>query len=750
MRHIKGDYLGGVEKMSMFKRKVACVLLITLLVPMFVACGKQDAVEMPKQTSDIIFEGILNSENMNVDMDGVGLSATAITLEEDTKLTISKVSGAQSLDEAGEILLDVYDFNFEGVEAFEGVVELTIPLSLSSNEMPGAAYLNESTGAWEPIPFIYDAAQGAVVIYTDHLSKYGVFSISGEGTRRARIEFLGLFGESSDENYLAAVEEYAIDGVPAGQCVDIGTSAAADALQLGADFLGNIAQSAGYLAYGDDVLATMGDSFGRLGLLVSVVQVGTNIYNGKTHEAVVGSMKASFTYVMGKVVSKLSNSVLSASMAAVAITDYAINKFGTEALTGRASMYRDAYAIYYQKSNDGYMSSADWFRQFYPYFSNPTMNEAEIRAEIDRIVTAHCNEFWTGSNRLGIDYYVSEARENFKWTASEAGLNDSVRNEISAERRSILFNDVLPGVFNQIALKVNLENERKLREEYQALSTYLNQVIQFSVKDEKKLYADHLVRFGPLNDQALVENWTGKFKSDGSLSTAFTLYAHMLAGAPNELRIYEPKADIERDEPIRVIEFKVTPPAVEIILGDDLSGLMYVSGDTSKVPQFGLDVAFKAIEAIKIEKDGSFKVELDYATGSGGSGNNRFTSEVRGFVLSGKIDPGTLSGNATFSTSMSFNRKEISPLEAMEGETKEFVTSYVYDDNVSGTVSISGSDGNVTFAIQMEGTRSGYSKLQHHSIDQSGEEKWGDNPTITDKSGEFTSSGTYKFEVKGK
>lgn len=734
----------------MRNKMIALFLVLALLAPTLVACSKSTSPSESKSEASTVqafAESLLDVQNPKLEKEGVSLTASSVQLDEPIKATIAKVSGLPPLLPDSDILPVTYDFKLEGQSALVGVVTLTIPLEVKEGESPGAAYFNETSGEWEVIPFQYDPDTKSIQIHTDHLSKYGVFSVSKEGGRRAQVEFLGLFGEAEDQDFMAAIEEFTQNGLPMTQCIDIGANAASDALALGSDFLGNIAQSAGYLAYGEDVMATLGDKMGSLGLLLSVVQISNNIYNGKTHEAVVGSMKTAYTYILGKVVSKLSNSVLSASMASVAIIDYSINKFGTEALAGRASLYRDAYTLYYQKGNDGFKSSAYWYELFYPYFAEGKYTEENLRTEIDRIVTEHTKEFWTGANKMGIDYYVSEAREKFKWTAAEAGLNDGVRNEISAERRAILFNDILPGVFHQIAYKINLENERKLRAEYQALSKYLNQTIQFSVKDEKKLYADHPVRFGPLNDKATVENWTGKFKSDGSLSTSFTLYGHMYSGAPNTLKIYKPNADLEKDEPLRVIEFKVTPPEVAIVLGEEIGGLQYAQGDHSKIMQVGLDAAFKQAQTINVAKDGSFTLEVDYASASGGSGNEKYTSEIRGLVLSGKIDPGTLEGKGTLIASTSFNKKEISPMEAMEGETKEYITTTIYDDTLEGTVSVKGSDGKVTFTIQLQGTRAGYTKLQYHSIDTQGVESWGDKPTITDKSGEISGSGVYQFTV---
>lgn len=727
----------------MKKRLLAIILIITMITPLAVGCGNTTEAK-----SKVVIEGVLNDENLSLTGEGVAMKLDSVNLTGETKAIISRVSNAPPLDESGDIQLDVYEFELEGIEQFDGVMELVIPLDMAVGEQPGAAWLNEETGVWEPVSFMYDEAAKSVVIATDHLSKYGVFSVSNEGMRRARVEFLGLWGTGQDEDYLAAINEYASGGAPSTACLDIGTSAVGDALQLGGDFLGNIGQSAGYLAYGDDVLSTIGDHLGKLGLLVSVVQVSSNIYNGKIHSAVVGSMKTALTYVLNKAASKLSSAVMSASMASVAIVDYSINKFGTEALEGRASIYRDAYGVYYQKGNDGFRSSAYWFTALYPLFTAPNITEEQLKSEVDKIVTEHCNEFWTGANKLGIDYYISEAREKFKWTAGEAGLNDEIRTGISEERRSILYGQILPGVFQQIALKINLENERKLREEYAALSNYLNTVITFSVTDSKKMYAKHLVRFAPLNDRAEIDNWTGKFNNDGSLSTSFTLYGHIYSGAPSSIEIFKPDADIEKDEPVRVIDFKVTPPAIEIVIGEEVSGLKYTGGDKSKILQYGLDTALKQADTITIGKDGNFTIEVDYATASNRSGNTSNTSEVQGFTMEGKIDPGTMKGNATFAATMVFTKKELSPMDAMEGETKEYVTTTRYEDAVSGNVTITGSADSATFNVTMQGGRSGYTKLQYHSIDPSGKEYWGEKPTITDKSGDVNGSGAYKFSVK--
>ncbi len=572
----------------MNSKKTLCGLLIMSillsLTGVLTGCGKANNLEKKPETSAIVAEGLLNADNLTLSHQGLSMSISPVTFSSDVEAKIAKVSDAPALDGDSDIKLEVYDFSLSGPGIPSGVIELMIPLKLAAGTLPGAAYLNEDSGKWEPVSFRYDSSAEAVVITTDHLSKYGVFSISGEGERKARIQFLGLGGASGNENFVAAVEEYASGGVPASKCVEIGAGAVGDALQLNGDILGNTAQSAGYLAYGDDVMATLGDHLGSIGLMVSVVQIGVNIADGKIHEALVGSMKTAWTYIMGKAASKLSSSVMSASMAAVAIVDYSINKFGTEALEGRASIYRDAYSIYYQKGEAGYRSPTDWYNNLYPLFSSGNLSESELKAEIDRMVTAHCEEFWGGGNKDGVDAYVDEARKKMAWTGGQAGLNDTVRNEISAERRAIVYNDILPVVFSQIAKKLNLENEKKLLAEYQKLSAYMNTPISFTLTDMQKSYVGYTVRFAPLNGRAKAEDWTGTINDSGLARTTFTLYGHMYAGAPHTLEIYEPGTNPDGGAPVKTVTFKVTPPNVNVII-DDAPPAKPEQSDNSSKPQ---------------------------------------------------------------------------------------------------------------------------------------------------------------------
>lgn len=551
-------------------RRFLPLLLIAGLLLSTVACG--GGKKSPKMKEMLIAEGIINEEQVILEKDGVSLKVDPVMGISEAKASIFEVSNAPYLSEDQEEL-KVYDFRIEGISQVDGALRLTIPLSLEEGELPGAGYLNEETLLWESVSFYYDKETEAVTIYTEHLSKYGVFAASKEGSRHAKLEYLGSYGEGSDMTSAEAVREFAILGVPGKECYQIGLEALGDSISLGGDYIGGFVDALGQAAYDESLLPTIGDAIGNIGFALSVVDICNKVVSGKIHEAVVASMKTSFNYMLGKAVGALGRSVSQGTMIVVAIVDYSLDKFGSEAIAGREDIYRDAYNLYYQKGEDGYKGSDDWYKTFYPLISASNKPLDQVKDEIDQIVKEHCNVFWTSANQMGVDYFVSQAREQFKWTGGQAGLTQAMRDTISAERRATLYQQILPGVFHQIAYRMNLENEKRLRQEYKALSDFLNQTITLSVTDPSQRYANHVVRLGPLNQQAIKENWTGAFRKDGSLNTAFTLYGHLTSGSPNIINIYEPKADPDTATPVDTVQFKVKPPHIAIELKEETDRL---------------------------------------------------------------------------------------------------------------------------------------------------------------------------------
>ncbi len=122
-------------------------------------------------------------------------------------------------DEDGDIPMEVYDFKLDGVTEVDGAIQLSIPLALGVGEIPAAAYLT-GAGEWEPIPHYYDSSEGKVIIMTDHLSRYGVFTVKRGGLRSAELEYTAPYARDifevelkRVERNLQAIKEYGSKGM---------------------------------------------------------------------------------------------------------------------------------------------------------------------------------------------------------------------------------------------------------------------------------------------------------------------------------------------------------------------------------------------------------------------------------------------------------------------------------------------------------------------------------------------------------
>jgi hypothetical protein len=101
---------------------------------------------------------------------------------------------------------------------------------------------------------------------------------------------------------------------------------------------------------------------------------------------------------------------------------------------------------------------------------------------------------------------------------------------------------------------------------------FFNQNITFNIVEdipdgEKSKYEGYALRFAPLSENAVKENWSGKLGDGGGGSTKFTLLGYIQAGLPKELQLFKPGDDPESDEPELTLGFKLSAPVTEVTLG---------------------------------------------------------------------------------------------------------------------------------------------------------------------------------------
>ena len=137
----------------MKNRVIAIILVFAMIIPI-AGCG--GGSKHKNSSEKLLAEAVLNQDNLVLEADGVQLKLHPAIISSDVDAEIYQVSNAPPLDDEGDISLKVYDFRLDGINKVEGVIQLTIPMELSDGSIPGAAYLNESTGLWEPVAFRYD------------------------------------------------------------------------------------------------------------------------------------------------------------------------------------------------------------------------------------------------------------------------------------------------------------------------------------------------------------------------------------------------------------------------------------------------------------------------------------------------------------------------------------------------------------------------------------------------------------------
>ena len=175
----------------MKNKTISLLLIISIIFNIAGISGCSRTEEKPVDTSVKLPEhitGTVSEENLTVSQDGVSFTIEEGSVLKDTDVEISQKKDLPPfIVEDEEIIVTAYDFSVSGEEP-SGVMTLEIPFTAPDNEVY-AAYYNSESGEWEPVVFEYDIERKCAVIYTTHLSSYGLFTVKNENTRNALIAY---------------------------------------------------------------------------------------------------------------------------------------------------------------------------------------------------------------------------------------------------------------------------------------------------------------------------------------------------------------------------------------------------------------------------------------------------------------------------------------------------------------------------------------------------------------------------------
>lgn len=461
-----------------------------------------------------------------------------------------------------------YDFQVEGIEQFTDLIEITIPyddsyIEADADESRSAfgMYFNEASGEWETVNYSVDTENNTVTIITDHLSKYGVFTVKNQNTRLAYISSVMPYTNIVDSDLAREIIGEAIENPNSEiqKAKDLAMSTTNDWLGLSSFLL-----TTSDPIYSSELMKGMGSTFNALGVAAAVYQLAIDMEKDPSPE-LYGNLSKN---ILNIGVSYWGTSALQLSFAGVFAIDYSLNKFANAAWDGRNDSWYEAYKLHYNEKMK--LTNKEWYSKFYWLWvdSLENKNPDALKEGIDKAINDNVNAFW--SNELVMADYHQEALG--KGFTVGGGLNEGLKTNITEAKRAELVAGLQP-VFEQLKKRINWYLMDQYKNELNKVKAKYNQVINVTIEEiaaegELLTYPDHVIRFSPLSVDTKTGTWTGKLNTEGKATTRFTLLGYLQAGKPDKLDIFPPDSDPTTTAPIHSVDFTLERNTLYIPIGE--------------------------------------------------------------------------------------------------------------------------------------------------------------------------------------
>ena len=265
-------------------------------------------------------------------------------IDTEEKLSISSVKGLPNSE--GLKMLDAYEVKVTNVSEIDGFIEVTmkydpskIPSGMSASRALTCMYYNETSSAWEAVPYMINESAQQITVYTPHLSifAYGAaeeiikpgpmmkvavvpFPAGNMLDEKKMIELLELYGgpgnASSTEQGM--LEGWALVSEWFGITSTVFTFAE-DALEVGA-------------------LQGCNQIMSEVGLGFALIQAAIDFSNGNKNKAVFELARNISNYMVLKFIN---TAAVNVACVGVFVIEYSLNKFTTTAISGRNQIYTE-------------------------------------------------------------------------------------------------------------------------------------------------------------------------------------------------------------------------------------------------------------------------------------------------------------------------------------------------------------------------------------------------------------------------
>ncbi len=574
------------KEMYPMKTKVMAFLLaIVLVLSLLSGCGGSPTEKTGKNGAHT-----LSPETTAVTTsDGITVDAGDYVLDGETELTVVKQPAQENKDEGYKI--EAYDISLGEMHELNDFITIRIPYDTGFCEKGqdparcvGAKYKNETTGEWEDVLFEVDSAANELVIYTDHLSCYGVFYVKNEGKRNAYITDVldsGFYMENAvaydfakriANDDPAVTQDLAKFGIEASSTFFDYSDRLDNAITMAT--VGDIPKWLNTEISGTNL--TLFSAIGYIATCTSLMKVAVNDTVGGGADKgevlnLIRDVSSKVTAYWADTFTSVGSAALSVGMGGVLVIDKMLTAFAEEA----ASTKLEDIAYVYHHYNEGFSG-----------FGHKPMTAKDWRAKAIEVVDKHPNdpEIAVTALEAGFREYASEF---FKLTADQQAevaadtplvtvknipnITEAEQEKLTEEYISHLKADVMPGVLKSVETYMVRKVEQQQLQAINKIKDYYNSKISITVKEDipegkESAYVGYKFRFAPLNETAAVANWTGMW--DGKpINTSATLMGFMTAGLPHTVEFFAPDADMNTAKPEFVVPFVIAIPEINIEFG---------------------------------------------------------------------------------------------------------------------------------------------------------------------------------------
>ncbi len=410
-------------------------------------------------------------------------------------------------------IVKAYDIEFQKTKSFSEDVEVNVSLP-SEVKKAGmdffALHQNEKTGEWEELLTFWDEGEEQVSFFSRSFSPVTVSSEERfKGGLNMRIRSMKRPSKlknipTIDKSDLI-LKQYSDLQAPGSSAFRQGMDAVSEAFGLTSTFTGFTEEVAQL-----PIFSKFNNNAGELGLLFSLYQFSTEIYDGKDQQAKLNLSKNLMSYSLGK----WGWHGLRIANIGVFIFDYTLTKFGTAMHQMAEEKWENQYNDF-NKTRNQYRKDAAGWKKF-------MLDNIDKRETFKEIVDAEVNR------------YLREFSND-----PELGLMPVIYEEPLMAQERLRVYEYLNMVIKVVYEEIEKKRQNEIIEKFVALKDLLNSkgqvaVMVYGEEEGSKEVAGLPVKIIVNNDTEL---WQGITDQAGQFTFNFTWLSYLYYGKPTEVEV---------------------------------------------------------------------------------------------------------------------------------------------------------------------------------------------------------------------